>query len=118
MLRQNVCLKQCLPIILNIKQTIIRSNGADLTGIDFTAQEIQLNDSELFIGDDTTAYLLDLPENEGMPVTKFYKRVRSFYIAFVQKLTSKFDFKSTALSTFSLLIQLVVRISPRAHLTS
>ena len=45
----------------------------------------------MFIGDETTAFYLNLTENEGHSVNNFYVRVRLFYETF---LIAKFDFES------------------------
>ncbi len=47
--------------------------------------------------------LLNLSENEGIPVNSIYMGVRSFYSAFVTKLKAKFDFKSSILTTLKLI---------------
>lgn len=75
----------------------------------------QLKDDELYIGDDTTALLLQLSENEGVPIDNFYEGVRSFYIAFVGKLNAKFDFKSRFLANLKFIDPVNVKISFWLH---
>jgi len=86
-----------------VKSSVIRLNSSNLIDIEYSNPSNQVSDEELFIGDETTAFLLDLADNEGIPSTNFYGHVRSFYVAFTKKLISKFDFKSTLLKTLKLL---------------
>ena len=86
-----------------IKASVIRANAQKLTDIDCSDPENQLSDEDVFIGDDTTAFLLNLTENEGLSANDFYEHVRSFYKAFISKLVSKFDFKSKIFQSLKLL---------------
>ena len=86
-----------------VKPSVIRAKVNDLTDIDYSNTRNQLSDGDVFIGDDTTAFLLNLTENDGLSANNFYKHVRSFYEAFVSKLISKFDFKSQIFQSLKLL---------------
>ena len=57
-----------------VRPSLIRADATCLISINVTKSEHQFPDSELFIGDDTTAFLLDLSENEGISVKKFLWR--------------------------------------------
>jgi hypothetical protein len=80
-----------------VKSQVIRNNSTNLTSINYLNPSFLLPDKELFIGDDTSALLLHLQENEGESVNVFYTGVKRFYQAFVTKLLDKFDFKSDML---------------------
>jgi hypothetical protein len=84
-----------------VKASVIR--GSTLTNIDYLDSDNQLTDDDVFIGDDTTAFLLNLTENEGLSANNFFVHVRLFYEAFVSKLISKFDFKSQIFRSFKFL---------------
>ncbi len=86
-----------------VKSSVIRVKAHNLTEIDYSNPINQLSDEDVFIGDDTTAFLLNSIENEGLSANNFYKHVRSFYEAFVNKLISKFDFKSQIFQSLKLL---------------
>ncbi len=86
-----------------VKSSVIRAKAHNLTEIDYSNPINQLSDEDVFIGDDTTAFLLNSIENEGLSANNFYKHVRSFYEAFVNKLISKFDFKSQFFQSLKLL---------------
>ena len=55
-----------------VKPSVIRANADNLIEIDYLSPENQLSDEDLFIGDDTTAFLLNLTENEGLSADNFY----------------------------------------------
>ena len=86
-----------------VKASVIRANAQNLTGINYSDPENQLSNEDVFIGDDTTAFLLNLTENEGLGAYDFYEHVRSFYKTFLNKLVSKFDFKSKIFQSLKLL---------------
>jgi hypothetical protein len=56
-----------------------------------------------FFGDDTTAFLFNSTENEGIDTSGFYIHVKSFYMAFIGKLIAKFNFKSHIFQSLKLL---------------
>ena len=85
-------LKSVLTYFIKASESVIRANAQKLTDIDCSDPENQLSDEDVFIGDDTPAFLLNLTENEGLSGNDFYEHVRSFYKAFISKLVSKFDF--------------------------
>ncbi len=73
----NACLKLCYLSLLNL-------NSSNLIDIEYSNPSNQVSDEDLFIGDETTAFLLDLADNEGIPSTNYYGHVRSFYVAFTK----------------------------------
>ena len=76
-----------------VKPEVIRQTR-DLASIKYLDSSVHLPDSDIYVGDATTALLLHLQENEGQPVDAFYNRVKQFYQDFIIKLLDKFDFKS------------------------
>ena len=60
-------------------------NSCDLTAVDYGDESNLLSEEEIYIGDDTTAILLHLKENEGEVVGHFYRKVIQFYQALVKK---------------------------------
>ena len=65
-----------------------------------TRNIINTESQEIFIGDNTSAYLLHLQE-QGEDVSFFYRSVVCFYEAFVTKQLKTFDFKSKILPVYS-----------------
>ncbi len=49
-----------------VKSSVIRLNSSNLIDIEYSNPS-KVSDEELFIGDETTAFLLDLADNEGIP---------------------------------------------------
>ena len=86
-----------------IKLSVIRDNSEDLTEIEYSNPNNQLPDNDVFIGDETTAFYLNLTENEGLSVNNFYLHVKSFYVSFLDKLIAKFDFESNIFKALRLL---------------
>ena len=70
-----------------IKPCVILQNSCDLTAVDYGDESNLLSEEEIYmyIGDDTTALLLHLKENEGEVVGQFYRKVIQFYQALVKK---------------------------------
>ena len=85
-----------------VKPEVIRRTR-DLASIKYLDSSVHLPDSDIYVGDGTTALLLHLQENEGQPVDAFYNRVKQFYQSFITKLLDKFDFKSDLFKTLKLL---------------
>ncbi len=86
-----------------VKPSVIRNNSEDLTTVDFSNSDNYLSDEDIFIGDEATAFYLDLTENEGLSISNFYDHVKSFYVTFLDKLISKFDFESNIFRALKLL---------------
>ena len=86
-----------------VKPSVIRDNSEDLTKIEYSDTDNQLPDEDMFIGDETTAFYLNLTENEGYSVNNFYVHVRLFYETFLNKLIDKFDFESKLFKALKLL---------------
>ena len=61
-----------------VKPEVIRRTR-DLASIKYLDSSVHLPDSDIYVGDGTTALLLHLQENEGQPVDAFYNRVKQFY---------------------------------------
>ena len=72
-----------------IDPCVLRLNSSDLTKVNYTDPSIHLPEEELFIGDDTAAFILHLRDNEGESVEGFYKGVVKFYEGFVKKQLAK-----------------------------
>ena len=64
-----------------VKPQVIRENVLDLLCVRYSDHSVQLPNDEVFVGDNTTAWLIHLTENEGEQVDRFYTGVRSFYEA-------------------------------------
>ena len=86
-----------------IDPCVLRLNSSDLTKVNYTDPSIHLPEEELFIGDDTAAFILHLRDNEGESVEGFYKGVVKFYEGFVKKQLKAFDFKSQIFHMLSFL---------------
>ena len=76
---------------------------SDLVEVNTTDVSNFLPEQDIFIGDDTTALLLHLCENDGVVVEPFYENVIKFYQGFVKKQLKVFNFKSQVLQTLSFL---------------
>ena len=61
-----------------IKPCVILQNSCDLTAVDYGDESNLLSEEEIYIGDDTTAILLHLKENEGRSCWHFYRKVIQF----------------------------------------
>ena len=86
-----------------IDTNIIRINSYDLTKIDYTNSSNHIPDDQVFIGDDTTALVLHLKDNEGESVQNLFRGVVKFYEFFVKKQLKLFDFMSQLLSALAFL---------------
>lgn len=86
-----------------VKPSIIRASSGDLTGFQYSNPSNQLANKDIFIGDETTAFYINLTENEGVTVNNFYVQVKSFYVSFLDKLRAKFDFGSGIFKALRLL---------------
>lgn len=71
--------------------------------MDYLNESNLLCEDDILIGDDTTALLLHLQQNEGELVGQFYRKVIQFYLAFVKKQLKSFDFQSPVICTLSYL---------------
>ena len=86
-----------------IDPTVVRGNSSGLTKINYTDSSNHLPDDIIFIGDNTTALLIHLHENEGETVGVFYEKVVNFYVQFIKKLLKVFPFKSPVLHALEFL---------------
>ena len=82
---------------------VIRLNSSDLTKLNYTDPSNHLPDDKIFIGDNATAFLTHLHDNEGMPVRVFYEKVVNFYEQFIKKQLKVFPFKSQVLQALEFL---------------
>ena len=88
----------------------IKENLQNIVIIEYFKSSNQLSDEELFIGDETKAFLLNLTENEGFPVNNLFVNVRSFYVGFTTKLIYQFVLNLVCSKLSNCLIQPSVRI--------
>jgi hypothetical protein len=85
-----------------IVSDVLRQHASDLTKISYTDPNIQLSQDDIFVGDDTSAFLLSLVD-EGEDIRDFYDQVIKFYEAFMKKQLKAFDFKSEIFKVLSFL---------------
>ena len=95
-----------------VKPTDIRRHSKDLTKLPYMDESLHLPNEDLFVGDSTTALLIDLTDNEGGPVNNFYSEVVSFFMSFVKKQLKCFDFSSDIFHTLSFLDPLLCQDLP------
>ena len=93
-------LKTVLSFIID--PNVIRINSYDLTKIDYTNSSNHIPNDQVFIGDDTTALVLHVKDDEGESVQTFFRGVDKFYEFFVKKQLKVFDSKSQVLSALTL----------------
>lgn len=86
-----------------IDPKVIRLNSSDLTKLNYTDSSNHLPDEKVFIGDNTTALITHLHDNEGEPVKVFYKKVVNFYEQSIKKQLKVFPFKSQVLHALEFL---------------
>ena len=84
-----------------IKPEVILQHTSAISEIIYTEENHLLPNDCVFIGDETTALLLHISDNEGEAVGSFYKSVIKFYQGFVKRQLKVFDFKSQV-SLFSI----------------
>jgi len=89
--------------------------SSDITKIKYVDPVNQLSNQDLFIGDNTTALILHLEENEGESVAQFYRGVITFYEAFIKKQLNKFNFKSKVLQVLSFLDPSKCQLLSQSH---
>ena len=80
-----------------IDPKVVRLNSSDLTKVNYTDSSNHLPDDKVFIGDNTTALLTHLHDNEGEPVQVFCEKVVNFYEHFIKKQLKVFPFESQVL---------------------
>ena len=85
-----------------IDPLVVRTNSDDLTGIAYASSTNHLATQDMFIGDSTTALVLQ-HQDEGCNITVFYEGAIRFYIAAVKKVLKVYDFRSNILQTLSFL---------------
>ena len=85
-----------------IVSDVLRQHACDLTKISYTDPNIQISQDDIFVGDDTSAFLLSLVD-EGKDTRDFYDQVIKFYEAFMKKQLKAFDFKSEIFKVLSFL---------------
>ena len=101
-----------------VKPTDIRRHSKNLTKLPYMDESLHLPNEDLFVGDSTTALLIDLTDNEGGSVNNFYSEVVSFFMSFVKKQLKCFDFSSDIFHTLSFLDPLLCQDIPQSTFDS
>ena len=86
-----------------IDPKVVRLNSSDITKVNYTDSSNYLPSDKVFVGDNTTALLTHLRDNEGEQVHVVYEKVVNFYEQFIKKQLKVFPFESQVLHALEFL---------------